>query len=246
MRTEWFSEWFDSPWYHQLYRGHDDAEARSFLDHLIRWLRPEPQARILDLACGRGRHALYLSEKGFEVTGLDISANNVRFARRMEHPGLSFFQHDMRAPFRVNYFDLVFNFFTSFGYFERDNEHARTLRYIASGLRPGGRFVLDFLNAVRIREELVPEETRETDGMVFHIRRTADDRHIRKQIRFEHEGKQHLFEERVRAFSREDLEAMCLEQGLRPETCFGDYHLAPFDPHSSLRLILVACKTKPD
>lgn len=245
MRTEWFSEWFDSPWYHQLYRDHDDAEARSFLDHLIEWLHPDPQARILDLACGRGRHALYLSEKGFDVTGLDISANSIRFARRMERPGLSFFQHDMRVPFRVNYFDLVFNFFTSFGYFESDAEHRRTLRHIASGLRPGGRFVLDFLNAVRIREDLVPEETRDADGLVFHIRRYADDHHIRKQIRFELEGKTHLFEERVRAFSLEDLQSMCIERGLQPEASFGDYRLGPFDPHTSPRLILVARKVKP-
>jgi SAM-dependent methyltransferase len=242
MHAEWFSEWFDSPWYHLLYRDHNDREARAFLDHLVAWLNPAPDARILDLACGRGRHALYLSEKGFDVTGLDISANNVRFARRMEQATLSFFQHDMRQPFRVNYFDLIFNFFTSFGYFDRESEHLQTLRHIATGLRPGGRFVLDFLNPIRIREQLVPEEVREVDGMRFIIRRHADDQYIHKEIRFEAEGQDHCYRERVRAYSREDLEGMLCRVGLQVTTCFGDYHLQPFDPHQSGRLILVAEK----
>lgn len=242
MQTEWFTEWFDSPWYHQLYRHRDEAQAKDIIDNLMAYLNLPPGARVLDLACGRGRHAYHLSQMGYEVTGLDISPQSIDFARRMEHEGLSFFQHDMRHPFRIRYYDLVCNFFTSFGYFRKDAEHLQTLRHIESALLPDGRFVLDFLNAVRCRRELVPFEEVEMDGVHFAIRRQADEHWITKSIAVDTpQGTRH-FEEKVRAFTQDELVRMLETVGLQVEDAFGNYELAPFTPGESDRLILIARK----
>ncbi len=141
--VEWYATWFDSPYYPILYRHRDEEEAQRFIDRLLVWLRPSPGARILDLACGKGRFAVYLAKKGFEVTGLDLSARSIREAQRQEGPNLSFYRHDMRLPFRVNYYDYLFSFFTSFGYFPSEKDDLRTLKTVRSGLCKDGVFVLE-------------------------------------------------------------------------------------------------------
>src|SRR5262245_10785989 len=121
--SPWFVSWFDSTYYHKLYSYRDAAEAAGFIDALIGRLLPAGGSVALDLGCGTGRHSRYLASKGFRVTGLDLAGGSIRQAKRSEHPGLHFFQHDMRAPFGTNAMDYVFNFFTSFGYFDDAAEH---------------------------------------------------------------------------------------------------------------------------
>jgi SAM-dependent methyltransferase len=239
---EWFEEWFDSPHYHRLYRSRNHEEARLFISHLTAALALPPDAQVLDLACGRGRHASYLASLGYIVTGLDISPSNIAFARRMETERLSFFQHDMRRLFRTNYFDAVFNFFTSFGYFERESEHLQTLINVVRGMKPGGVFVIDFLNAHRVSRMLVPDQVVELDGYSYHIARRVDDRYIHKSIRFEEDGLPQVHHERVRAFTRDNLESLLKEAGLTPTRLYGNYALQPFEPTHSDRLIIVAHK----
>lgn len=242
MPSEWFATWFDSPYYHILYQSHDDKEARGFIDHLLHPLRLTPDARILDLACGKGRHARYLAEKGFDVTGLDISQASIAFARHFEHERLAFYQHDMRRPFRSNYFDAIVNFFTSFGYFDTDADHLRTLKNVATGLKPGGLFLLDFLNAEWVRLNLVRHEVKVFDGIEFHIRKTIRGARVYKKVMFETGGRRFVFRERVRLFELDDFQVMFAAAGLRIEQTFGDYDLAPFEPGTSKRLILIARK----
>ena len=145
-RSEWFASWFDSVHYHKLYGYRSDAEAVRFLDVLLARLRPFRRARVLDLGCGAGRHAKYLAAKDLRVVGMDLAAGSIRRARMSEHAGLRFLQHDMRIPFGQDAFDYVFNFFTSFGYFEKPDEHLAVVRNMATSLRQGGRLVLDYLN----------------------------------------------------------------------------------------------------
>jgi SAM-dependent methyltransferase len=241
MTPAWFESWFDTPWYHLLYRHRDEREAFAFIDRLVGWLSPEGQERVLDLACGRGRHARRLAEHGLDVTGIDLSRANIRAARAYEAPGLAFFEHDMRRPFRSNYFDWTLNLFTSFGYFERESDNLRTLDAVCRGLRPNGRFVLDFLNVDWVLEHLVPEETRTVDDLTFHIRRFLRDGRIVKEIRFEAEGVKRTYEEQVQALTREDFERYFESVGLRLEARFGNYALEPAAPDQP-RLILVARK----
>src|SRR5439155_8599597 len=118
-----FESWFNSPYYHVLYKERNEKEAHSFLDMLIHFLRPMPGAKILDVACGKGRHSLYLNQKGFNVTGFDLSPENIDYDLQFQNDTLSFFRHDMREIFRVNHFDYVFNLFSSFGYFKEESDN---------------------------------------------------------------------------------------------------------------------------
>src|SRR2546423_4153452 len=140
----WYKDWFNSPFYHKLYFERDENEAREFIHGLIHFLEPGSNARMLDIACGRGRHSLILADMGYDVTGIDISFDSIHHAKQFEKDNLSFFQHDMRLPFRINYFDYAFNFFTSFGYFATRREHDDAMRTIAGSLRGDGVFVIDY------------------------------------------------------------------------------------------------------
>lgn len=245
MAKEWFELWFDSPYYHILYRKHDEQEAQSAIDNLLGVMDLRPGARVLDLACGKGRHARYLADKGFSVTGLDISDASISYARQFEHEGLEFYQHDMRLPFRMRYFDAVFNFFTSFGYFDTDKDHLAALANISKGLRPGGRLLLDFFNSRYVAAHLTPEEEQTIDGIRFILRRKLDNGYVVKSVEFDHAGRHHHFTERVRLLDLPDFNAMFQKAGLRISATFGDYDLQAFSPNASRRLILVAETTQP-
>jgi len=242
MRSEWFVSWFDSPYYHILYQSHDATEAKQFMDKLLHPLALPAGVRILDLACGKGRHARYLAEKGFELTGLDISPSNIAFARQFEHERLTFYQHDMRLPFRVNYFDAILNIFTSFGYFDTDEDHLKTLVNVYQGLKPGGLFLLDFFNAQWVRQNLVKDETKSLDGIDFYLRKTIRGPWIYKKVEFTTGGKNFRYRERVRLFNLDDFQAMFNSAGLVVRNTFGGYDLSPFAPEHSKRLILIAQK----
>lgn len=241
--SEWFKSWFNSPYYHLLYKNRDEQEAKNFIDILLKELNPKPNAAILDLACGKGRYSRYLAKKGYYVTGLDIAEESIAFAQQFENEHLTFFQHDMRLPFRINYFDYIFNFFTSFGYFETEKDHLKTVVNIAKGLRPEGKFVLDFFNSNKVIHNLRHVEVKEVGSVVFHINRRVDEQgYILKNIQFEDKGEYHNFTERVRAFTLDDFEKLFAKAGLKIAKTFGCHELSPFDEDTSDRLILVGCK----
>lgn len=243
MPKEWFELWFDSPYYHTLYKQHDDQDAQTSIDHLLTVMNLQPSARVLDLACGKGRHSRYLADKGFSVTGLDISAASISYARGFEHDGLDFYQHDMRLPFRMRYFDAVFNFFTSFGYFDNDKDHQLALTNVAKGLRKDGRLMIDFFNSRVVLKNIVPHDRKTVDGIEFHLQKKVENGYIVKSVQFQHKGKAHHFVERVRLLTFSDFETMLSQAGMRIENAFGGYDLQSFDAETSPRLILLATLT---
>jgi len=242
MNKEWFASWFDSPFYHLLYQNRDDKEAKSFVDHLINYLNPPQSSKMLDIACGKGRFSIYLSEKGYDVAGMDLSPSNIKAARKYEDEGLSFHTHDMREPFRFNYFDYAFNFFTSFGYFDNEEDHLKTLKSIYKGLKPGGIFLIDFINSHKAIDELIEKEQRKVGQTFFNIERKEENGYLYKQISFEHNHKKMQFEERVRAFTKEDFEDMFARCGFYIEEVFGNYQLEAYQPKISDRLIIIGKK----
>ena len=241
---EWYRAWFDSPYYHILYRHRNDAEARAFIDALIARLKPPRGSRMLDLACGKGRHAHYLCSKGFEVTGVDLSPSNIEAARKIACRNLYFEVHDMREPLRENYFDYIFNFFTSFGYFDREEDNIRTMNAIATALKPGGIVIIDFLNAQRVIEKMHPVEHKEMGGILFHIHRHFEDGFIIKEIDFEDGGRSYHFHEKVQALCLPDFDRLFARSGLQRTAVFGDYRLGPFREEESERLIVMARKKR--
>lgn len=242
---EWFSAWFDSPYYHRLYRGRDAGEARKLLDHLVQWLRLAPGATVLDLACGRGRHAVDLRARGFDVTGVDLSPNNIAYAQRFADQLLRFRVHDMRLPLgEPNRFDCVLNLFTSFGYFASHAENVRVLQVVADALRPGGTLVLDYFNTAWVERTLVPDETRTIEGTTFHLTRRLHGGRFEKRIEFiDDQGQPKCFTERVMALEPQHFEQAFTAAGLRVQAAFGDYDLNPHDPRTSPRLLYVVRKS---
>src|SRR5262249_12683163 len=136
--AEWFSTWFDSAHYHQLYAHRDDDEAARLIDGLIEHDLLTPGSHVLDLGCGTGRHARHLAGRGFDVTGIDLSAESLKRAKAGERANLRFLRQDMRLPFRAGPFDHIVNLFTSFGYFDDSSDHMAVVHNIATALRPGG------------------------------------------------------------------------------------------------------------
>jgi SAM-dependent methyltransferase len=242
MKKEWFEAWFDSPYYHLLYKGRDEQEAQKSLDNLLLALDLPPGANIMDLACGKGRHSRHLAEKGFRVTGLDISESSISFARQFESENLEFFQHDMRKPFRVNYFDGILNMFTSFGYFKTDREHLLSLRNIAINLRPGGVFLLDYFNSKWVRANLVATETKIVEGVTFQLSKHINNGYVYKTVAFEFDGEPVSFTESVRLFEMADFEQLFAACRLKIVKVYGGYDLRNFDPANAQRLILVVEK----
>jgi SAM-dependent methyltransferase len=234
----WYESWFDTPYYHILYKDRDHAEAQLFMDNITHYLGLEKGSKILDLACGKGRHSIYLNQLGYDVTGADLSANSIAEAKVHENATLHFEVHDMREP-AAEKFDAIFNLFTSFGYFENDQDNVRTLKAICKSLNEYGLGVIDFMNVENVVANLVPEETKTVDGIEFRIRRYVDAGHILKDIRFDDKGKPFHFTEKVQALTLQDFEEMMAAAGIHLLDVFGDYKLRKFSAATSERLIMV-------
>ncbi len=237
--ADWFEDWFDSPYYHILYQDRDKAEAKHFTRQLTEHLSIPKGADILDLACGKGRHAIQLGNMGYHVTGLDLSPSSIELAR--EHAeGVRFDVHDMREVYEEAAFDWVFNLFTSFGYFDDPEDDRRVVRSVHQMLRPGGGFVIDFLNMKKILHELVPREEKAEGGIRFRIERQVEKGVLAKKIRFQDGNKEYRFEERLRVLFLTDFEELLNGSDFRITEVFGDYDLSPYQPATSDRLIIVA------
>lgn len=238
--TEWFEQWFGEE-YHVLYPHRDEEEARRAVALVQRAAPWADGDRVLDLACGAGRHAAELERLGAQVVGFDLSPSMLRRARAGVRGPLV--RGDMRAlPFRSGSFALAVNLFTSFGYFRDDKEHRLVLRQVARSLRPGGRFVLDYLNADHVRRTL-RRGTEEVDGASpeVRVRRrfSEEGKYVVKEIALGAENRS--FQERVRLFSAAELRALLEQEGLRVDAGFGDYDGGALDARAT-RTILVATR----
>jgi len=240
--SEWFKEWFNTEEYHQLYQHRDRSEAEKLIANFVRKLKLLPGNRVVDLACGRGRHSSSLHDQGLEVTGLDLSEMNIRYAKEHRHPDIQFLQHDMRKPFPVMRQNAVFNLFTSFGYFETENEHLTTLKNVFNSLEPGGFLIMDYFNVGLLQGKIIPFDTIHAGGTRFQIRRSVKDQKIFKEISFEKDGIKKVYVEQVQAFTRSDFHRLMNQSGFSDFTCFGDYDLNEFEMNVSPRLIILASK----
>ncbi len=236
--NNWFASWFDTPYYHILYKDRDYEEAQLFMDNITGYLNLPEDAKILDLACGKGRHSIYLNKLGYDVTGADLSENSIKEASKHTNDKLHFVVHDMRDTCNEKY-DAILNLFTSFGYFESDDDNLITLKAIHNSLTEYGFAVIDFMNVHKVIADLVPQETKVIDGIEFHIKRYVEDNHIIKEIDFNDKGQQFHFTEKVKALTLEDFEAMMEEAGIYLLDVFGDYKLHKFYKNESERLIMI-------
>lgn len=240
--SEWFASWFDSPYYHVLYDNRDETEANVFMTNMMQFGNFAPHTRILDLACGKGRHSVYLNNMGYRVTGMDLSAASIQEASKFQNERLVFLRHDMRAPLPLDNYDLVLNLFTSFGYFENRNENLAVLKNINRALSSEGLLIIDFFNADYVLKSLVPAEVVTKKNIEFRLERFAENGFIKKKISFTDEGRQYEFCERVQLLGLEEFQQMLAESGFEIKNIFGDYNLGKFVAAESKRLILIAEK----
>ena len=234
----WYASWFDTPYYHILYKDRDYAEAQVFMDNLTQYLNIPEGGRILDLACGKGRHSIYLNSLGYDVTGIDLSERSITEAKAFENERLKFSVHDMSEPFPAT-FDAVFNLFTSFGYFEDDACNLKTIKAIKSELNDYGFGVIDFMNVPFVLDHLIEEDTKTVNGIVFCQKRKLEDGHIIKQISFDDNGESYNYEERVKALTLDDFYELFEQAEVHLLDVFGDYRLNKYQQKTSERLIMI-------
>ncbi len=241
----WYAVWFDHAAYDVVYARRDRQEARRLVALITQTLALPAGALFVDVACGRGRHAIELAKGGYRVVGTDLSERALAQARRIARRNgvdVTLVQQDMREPYCQACADAVVNLFTAFGYFEDEADHARALAAMAAAIRPGGFFVQDFLNVPYVEAHLVPHSTRELEGLHIEERRWIGAGRVNKAITLTRaDGATHTFSESVRLLTRADLETLYAGCGLRVTHAFGDYTGAPHSD-ASPRLVLVAEK----
>ena len=237
----WFAHWFDSPYYHALYKNRDEKEAQVFIDNLIEKLQLKKGSKLIDIACGKGRHATYFNKKGMNVVGVDLSPNSIAYAKQNENNNLQFSVHDMREVYKENHFDIVTNLFTSFGYFENKDDEQKAINAMAENLKSDGVLIIDFMNIKKIIANLISSEKKTIDSITFNIKRSVQNNHIIKDIEIIDDNETQHFQEKVKAITLADFSAFVSNVGLNIIDIFGNYKLDDFDATISDRLILI-CK----
>ena len=237
----WFETWFDSKYYHILYKNRDEKEATLFLDNITNYLNIK-EGKILDVGCGKGRHAKYFNKLGFKVVGIDLSSNSIEKAKEHETQDLKFYKFDMRDVFKENSFNIVTNLFTSFGYFDNSLDEQKTINAMVKNLKKDGILIIDFMNVKKTIINLVGVESKETDNVKFNITREIKDNYIIKNISICDKKITLKFQEKVHALTLIDFSKMLKKAGMSIIDIFGNYNLDDFDASQSERLILVARK----
>ncbi|MBC8144962.1 MAG: class I SAM-dependent methyltransferase [bacterium] len=250
--SEWFADWFASDYYLKLYSHRDHDEAEECIDLILRatgfdrgrWHSDGARSpRALDLATGPARHAIALARRGFVVTAVDLSPTLLNHARaEAERAGVSitFIESDMRAIEFSGEFDLGVQLFSSFGYFDNDEDDMLVLRHMHNSLHAGGHYALDLMNERWLEKNLVKHSERSFEDIeVIEDRWIADGRVV-KRITIPTDAKTMEFTESVRLFAPDVIEKMLRDAGLVPEKWFGDYDGTPYDSDGSKRMIIIS------
>lgn len=241
-KKEWFASWFDTTYYHTLYKNRNDVEAKNFITKLNEFIQLPANSKVIDLACGKGRHAVILNQLGLNVLGLDLSENSISNAKKYENESLRFGVHDMREGLNESEFNAVFNLFTSFGYFDAIEDNHKVIQSVNNMLLPNGLFVVDFMNSTKVINNLVASEVKTEDNIEFNITRKYTGTHIVKEIKFSDKGEKFDFSERVQALRFSDFNELLTQNNFEIIRTFGDFNLNEFNENSSDRLIIVARK----
>jgi SAM-dependent methyltransferase len=242
INDNWYREWFNTNYYHLLYRNRDHQEAEQFLINLFNEIRLPKNSLLCDLACGKGRHAQIMQQLGYRVIGLDLSENSIKEAQINSKEGLSFAVHNMLYPFGANRFNGIFNLFTSFGYFNRTEQNLKILKNINAALIPGGSLIIDFFNATWVKNNLVPYEEKKIENIAFKISRYLTQTHVIKEIEVIDSNKTIKYFEKVQLLSFSDFEILLQKSNFAIRKVWGNYQLNNFDLTSSERLIIWAIK----
>tara|TARA_B100000780_G_scaffold21960_1_gene14129 strand:+ start:147 stop:899 length:753 start_codon:yes stop_codon:yes gene_type:complete len=232
-----YNNWFDSSYYHILYDNRDYNEAKEFVKTILNHLKLKKNSKILDAACGKGRHSIEIEKFGYKVTGIDLSKNSIREAKKNENKNLNFLIHDISVPMNEKY-DAVFNLFTSFGYHDKKKD-LDVLNAIEINLKNNGIGIIDFFNINRVKNELVEKEIIVKKDIKFNITRKVNKNYVSKNITFEDNQTSYKYNESVNALSLKEFEEYFSKTNLEILEVFGDYKLKEFKTNVSPRLIIL-------
>ncbi|NOT38793.1 MAG: class I SAM-dependent methyltransferase [Saprospiraceae bacterium] len=236
---DWYKGWFDSPYYDLLYYDRDENEAREFVAVMAHLLKIDRSHKILDIPCGNGRHCQALLETGAEITGIDLSFRNINQAKSQSFNSIDYYIHDMRNPFRINYFDFVFNLFTSFGYFDSIKENIKAAKNISLNVKNGGILVFDYFNVDHSVYQLKPEEILYRGNIQFTILRKRYGNSMHKDIQVNDGKNEYKFQERVKIYSVQEIQQIFHPFNLELQNVFGNYSLGKFEQLESERMICI-------
>ena len=242
----WYEEWFGKE-YMLVYPHRNEAEAREQIAFLIRHIQLPEGAKVLDLCCGCGRHAMELRKQGYDVTGLDLSEELLDMAHAVNSESnldVKFIRCDMREIPYESHFDVIVSFFTSFGYFADRADDMKVLSSMAKALKPGGRFLIDYMNPDYVTRNLVERDEKKIANGTHAIQERWIDEsthRINKRITLVRNGKESTHMESVRMYSRREMSEMLLAAGLKLTETYGDFDSSEYSKDSS-RMILMGDK----
>lgn len=244
---DWFKEWFASEEYLNLYKHRDDKDAEKLLNLILNSVDLPVNAKILDAACGSGRHSISLARKGFDVTGFDLSKVLLDIAKESaEADGLDidFINADIREITFCKKFNLIINLFTSFGYFHLDEENFAFIHKSPKWLKPGGYFAFDYLNKDYLVSNYEPYSERIVGDKTFKEKRYIENSRIVKEIKIiQTDGIERMFTESVKLYSKEKILNEFSEAGFKLQNIYGDYDGGEYSSANSERLIMILSKT---
>jgi len=239
MNNNWYENWFGNE-YLSVYAHRDEDEARELVQLILANVHLDKNAKIVDLCCGQGRHAYILSQEGYEVYGIDLSRTLLQVAKFKNcHSTNTFFiQADMRKLPAVNSFDLLLNLFTSFGYFEEDEENKTVFRQFHHVLKAEGYFVFDYFHTPYLRANLERYHSEQIGDLIVEQERFIEGSRVQKIIRLNRNGKKSTFFESVKMYEKDKILEMMEETGLSVSCIFGDYVGSPLSDTSE-RIIII-------
>lgn len=250
-----FDNWYKHSFgedYLLVYQHRDQQGATAEVEAMAGWLQLPRGAKVFDLCCGMGRHSLALQGLGFQVTGMDLSEALLREARKKDkQQKIQWLQGDMReVPLPSGNFDAVVNLFTSFGYFNEDDQNRKVLQEMERVLKPGGKFIIDFLNPDFVTAHLVPRSSRTEGHLQIEETRKVEQQTVQKKIVIQQIGAApetaRTYYERVKLYHLDDFQSMLQGVPLQIDHVFGDYDQSGYRPETSPRMIMVGTKQKGD
>jgi SAM-dependent methyltransferase len=243
--TEWFEEWFNSKEYLDVYQHRNESDAKLLFELIIKNVQIPIYGKVLDLACGPGRHSILFARKGFDVTGIDLSDNLLKVAEssaKKEKLKIEFIKADLRNIQLDTKFDLVVNLFTSFGFFEKDEDNFSIFKIASALLNAGGYFVFDFLNSTFIENNLIRESREDKSNEIIVQKRRIEGDRVIKDIIIQYNGNVKTYYESVKLYRWGELCKAIDENGLAIKKTFGDFTGSDFKEATSPRMIIIAQK----
>lgn len=247
---EWFKDWFSSKFYLEIYKHRNDEDARNLINLIQRNVHINTDDKVLDICCGAGRHSLELARRGFHVTGFDLSkfliSEAIKSYKQSPERNLKvkFLIKDMRYfNFKSN-FEMAVNIFTSFGYFEDDNENFRVIKNASDSIRKKGYFVFDYVNADYLRKNVVPRSRNKYGNLYITQSRKIDGDFVIKKIKISSGKKSFEYQERLKLYNYNMMKKVFEQYGLKVYELFGDYFGNKYSKDNSQRMILFAQKIK--